>query len=356
MAALPPQPVDVNGHPFTRGTSEQELDQWNRALRSSDLYQNFLKQQGLVDSGRGVTMSRDQQAALEATLKQNGIQIPTKDFQIDQGGNLNQGNRLVRNLAIGAGVAAGGYLAAPYIAGALGAGGGAGAAGTVTGEGLGTGALLAGEGGAAGMGLGGAGLGLGAAGSGVLTGAGGAASTLGTVANIAGKAGSTYGKVSDLLSGAGSAVGAATNAAAGNRATDAQLGLAANGQNIQGQSAFENELMARTKEEDSQRSQALKDVYRQSYATNRVAGLNNTQGLTKYSPEYLKALEDLKNQGTAKLSRASATDTGSMTPLSPYKPYVPSAQPSGSPSTYEQVGNWLGPGLKIASMIPWGSL
>jgi hypothetical protein len=125
----------------TRRTSGTELDQWNQQLRASPVYQDFLRANNLVDRGQGVKLSRGQQGALEDRLREAGIQLPG-GMHIDQGGNLNQKNRLARNTAIGAGIAAGGYFAAPYIGAALGGAGGAGGAG----------AAGAGAGGAAGAG------------------------------------------------------------------------------------------------------------------------------------------------------------------------------------------------------------
>jgi hypothetical protein len=113
----------------TRSTSEYELNQFNDQLRRSPAYQQFLESIG-QGHGRPTSLSRGQQGQLEAFLKAQGTPVPG-GMHIDQAGNLNQKNRLVRNTAIAAGLAAGGYFAAPAIAGALGGGaaGGAGAAG-----------------------------------------------------------------------------------------------------------------------------------------------------------------------------------------------------------------------------------
>jgi len=93
-----------------RGTSEQQLDQWNQAMRQSPIYLNFMRQNGLPTDGH-VKLSRGHQGALESALLAGGFKIPS-GMHIDQGGNLNQKNRLVRNVAIGAGLAAGGLGAA----------------------------------------------------------------------------------------------------------------------------------------------------------------------------------------------------------------------------------------------------
>lgn len=89
----------------TRSTSEQQLDQWNQALRQSSIYQNFMRANGLPTDGR-VNLSEAQQHALEQALRSAGIQIPA-GMKIDNGGNLNQVNRLGRNVAIGGAIGAG---------------------------------------------------------------------------------------------------------------------------------------------------------------------------------------------------------------------------------------------------------
>lgn len=101
-----------------RGTSEMDLDTWNRALRGSDVYLDFMRRNNLPTDGR-VQLSRAQQANLEAALQAQGFQIPN-GMHIDQGGNLNQKNRLARNVAIGAGIT-GATLATLGAAGAFGA-------------------------------------------------------------------------------------------------------------------------------------------------------------------------------------------------------------------------------------------
>ena len=122
-----------------RGTSEQWLDDWNQQMRASSIYQNFMRQRGLPTDGR-VRLSREQQGELEAALRAAGMQIPS-GMHIDQGGNLNQKNRLARNVAIGAGVVGGGLAAAgaagagPF-AGMFGGSGAAGAGSAATGAGF----------------------------------------------------------------------------------------------------------------------------------------------------------------------------------------------------------------------------
>lgn len=132
----------------TRKTSEYELDQFNKQLRSSPLYQNFMRQRGLRTDGH-VKLSDKQQKELEQSMARAGFPVP-KGMHIDQGGNLNQKSTLVRNVVIGAALAAGtiatlgaagvigGGVLGTGIGGGAGAGAaGAGAAGTATGVGTG---------------------------------------------------------------------------------------------------------------------------------------------------------------------------------------------------------------------------
>jgi hypothetical protein len=109
----------------TRGTSEQDLDRWNDAMRASSLYQNFIKKYGLAGKVGGWT--REQQAALERELEANGIQIPD-GMHIDQGGNLNQTNRLGKAAAIGGAAAISAFGVPGLFPGFLTAGGPAAAA------------------------------------------------------------------------------------------------------------------------------------------------------------------------------------------------------------------------------------
>jgi len=125
---------------FTRDTPERDLDAFNREMRQSAIYQDFLRANGLVDTGRGVKMTRGQQGALEDRLREAGVQLP-KDFHIDQGGNVNQKNRLGKYVAIGAGAATAAFGIPGVFPGVLTGGGGA-AAGGATAAGAGGGGVL----------------------------------------------------------------------------------------------------------------------------------------------------------------------------------------------------------------------
>jgi len=109
----------------TRQTSEQELDQWNQAMRLSPVYLNFMRSKGYATDGR-VKLSRDDQTELEAALAAAGTPVPS-GMHIDQGGNLNQKNTTKRNVGIalaigGAAVTGLGAAGIGPLAGAFGSG------------------------------------------------------------------------------------------------------------------------------------------------------------------------------------------------------------------------------------------
>lgn len=212
---------------FTRSTREDELDRFNQWMRVQPWYQDYLKSQGLVDTGKGVKMSDRQQKDVENLLLQQGIKIPDA-FHIDAGGNLNQHNRLWRNIGIGVGAGLGAWFGAPALFGALGgsgaAGGAAGAA--AAGGGAGAGAATAGTLAATAPGWGmatlaptvapalGAGAGAaGAAGAGIAAGAGAAGAAGAGAAPLA--ASSMPVSMGTLAPTVPSAMGAATGAGGG---------------------------------------------------------------------------------------------------------------------------------------------
>lgn len=130
-----------------RKTSEAELNQFNQQLRASPLYAQFMSSQGLVP-GRAVKLSRRQQGQFEDVLRAHGVPIPS-GMHIDNAGNLNQKNRLARNIGIAAaatGLALTGAGAAgigPLSGLGAGATGAAGAAGAIPSVGA-TGGIAAG--------------------------------------------------------------------------------------------------------------------------------------------------------------------------------------------------------------------
>jgi hypothetical protein len=109
----------------TRSTPEQQLDQWNDAMRVSPGYVAYMQSIGKPTNGN-VTLSRSEQAGLERVLAAAGLPVQS-GMHIDQGGNLNQKNRTGRNIAIGAAITAGALATAGAagfgpLAGAMGGG------------------------------------------------------------------------------------------------------------------------------------------------------------------------------------------------------------------------------------------
>jgi hypothetical protein len=140
MAAVTRPPTATTTRTPDRDTSEQELDQFNQWLRSQPWHQAMMR-------GRSSGLSRSEQSQLEQQIKANGIELPS-GMHIDQGGNLNQKNRLGRNVGIAAAIG-GGALTGLGFAG-LGPLGGLGGAAGSAGAGAG-GGLAAVEGGAFGL-------------------------------------------------------------------------------------------------------------------------------------------------------------------------------------------------------------
>ncbi len=313
----------------------------------------------------------------------------------------------------GAGLGAGAALgAAGLTAGAAGAGAAGGGAGGAAGfigpvesgaAGIGAGMVGPVEAGAAGLGAAGAtgtasglGAGLGEAGAttGLASGAGlpgaAAAPTVGDLVTdgsaIAGGGGaggvgsllsngSTLSKIAQLAGLGGTAISDATKSAGDTQLQKALIGLTANNQNqqaiananntnITGNNAYENQLLARTKDEEAQRANALKDVYRSSYVANPRVSQYDIGGAPQYSDQYRQTVSGLGNQGAGTLGNAAQYATANQPALKPYTPYTPipydpntMSGPGGTQqSTMQEIGNWLGPTLSTIGAISkiWG--
>jgi len=177
----------------------------------------------------------------------------------------------------------------------------------------------------------------------------------------AGVKGSTLNKLGSLAGEVGKGIGAVGTANGQNRLDQEHLGLTANQQNISGQSAFEQELMARAKEDAAQRTQALKDSYRNSYAQNPRVSPFDPAGAPKLSAGYTGSLAALADQASKKLATVSPYDTNGMPTLKPYTPINPAdvqGATNTAPSTLSQVGQFVGPALTVAQRIAqlsgWG--
>lgn len=319
--------------------SEASMNDVNQYMRSAPWYQSLIASFG--QDPNNVQLNDQQKQQVIKAAQANGIVVDEghNGQEIDDSGNFRAKGHKLRNTLLVAGIA-GAALATAGLAGAF-AGPAAGGLGGVEAgatSGLGA-AALPGAGTALGAGavLPSAAIGTGMAapivgGTGLASGAG-ATAVPGTLAAV----GKTL-SGEDLLGTVGRAVSNASSAAGNTRRADYDTNVLANNSNISGQSAFENELTKRADIERTQRSDALKNVYRSSYAQNARPGPYNAAGTAAFSPEYLKALKDLEGQGAEKLAAKPQYDSNGLPVLNPYTPIKPTQA-----STLEQVGNWAGP-------------
>lgn len=318
--------------PGQRGSANQDVFlSFSQALNDLPAYREWLRR-----NANGGTVSDAQKAELRQVIEQAGLAIPP-GMDIDNNGAVLPVDRTTRNWLITAGL-----VALPFAVqgiGALAGAGGVGGAGASA-PSLGGGSTIAANLGAASAIPAVAAPTAAAAGAGSVT-----AAVQGTEAGIYGGAGSatagsspsllsrigaaaTSDRTSRILDAAGNLVSAGTQAAGQNR-TDAFDA------NTRANNMYENQLMARSRDEQAQRSQALKDVYRSSWYANRQASPNNTRGLTAISPEMQATLDALRDQGKTKLATGAQYDSNAVDPLT--RPEMP------GPGTLERVGTYAGP-------------
>lgn len=162
------------------------------------------------------------------------------------------------------------------------------------------------------------------------------------------------GKLSDLLNAGAAGVSGALASAGDTQYKNALLGLTANAQNIQGNSAFENQLMDRAALEQKQRKGDLSNIYRESLVENPRVSPFNPAGAPTYSDAYKQALHNLSTQGQQDVATPAQYTTAAMPKLKPYDPYNPNtiSGPGGTqPSTLQQIGNWAAPTLSTIGAI-----
>ncbi len=206
---------------------------------------------------------------------------------------------------------------------------------------------------------------------------GGVPAALGTTSNVNNLLSktSTLEKIAQLAGLGGTAISDATKSAGDTQLQKALIGLTANNQNqqaiananntnITGNNAYENQLLARTKDEEAQRANALKDVYRSSYVANPRVSQYDIGGAPQYSDQYRQTVSGLGNQGAGTLANQAQYATANQPALKPYTPYTPipydpntMSGPGGTQqSTMQEIGNWLGPTLSTIGAISkiWG--
>lgn len=101
--------------------NDQQVNQANQFIRAQPWYQDFLKQNG--QSPNNVHLTKDQAYALLQLARKQGVGISTA-YSIDPSGNITkEGMPGWEKIAIGAGIAIGGYFLAPAVIAALGGAG-----------------------------------------------------------------------------------------------------------------------------------------------------------------------------------------------------------------------------------------
>lgn len=377
-------------------TSETTLDAFNQWFRARPEYYAKLAEFGQDPTNVHLNDQQKQQMVKLAQSLGAVVDEGGSGQEVDDSGNFRNKSHKLRNTLIVAGIAG----AALLTAGAAGVFSGAAAPAATTGASLGgvesgvtaglgaaslpgagtalgAGSTLAGVGAAAAplassatvplvgeLAAGGTGL-TGSTAAGIASAAGYTTDAAGNVIDAAGvpaeggsslgqTLGKSLGKFGDVAGSIGQAIGKANTAEGQNRLNQENLGLTANGQNITGQSAFEQELMNRAKEEDIQRTKAGKDVYRASYNANpRVSPFDPTGG-PKYSPQYLATAQGLADQGAETLKNPAMYATSAQPALKPYVPIDPKdvqGATNTQQGTLSKIGDYLGPGLSTAQMI-----
>lgn len=327
--------------------SDAEVDQTNNYLRNQPFYKQMLGWMGQDPSK--VKLSDSQRQTLLEAIKNAGINV-SDHFEVDASGNLQPKSGLGKKILIGAAIGGAaltglGLAGVGPMAGLFGGAGAAGAAGAAVPEmtvaSSGVPAIAAGTS----LGVGGLAGGAGAAGA-----AAGGAGTIQAIGSAL-KGGS---KLSSLLGAAGTGIGDAATAAGNNALDQEKLALQANQENISGNSAFENALLGRSQEEDKQRADALKNMYRASFAANPRVSPFDPSGGPNLSPAYMAALKNLESQGSTMLSGPAKYQMSTAPDLTPYKP-INIADVQGAtntkPGTLQKIGNIVGPALSIGSKI-----
>lgn len=368
----------------TGDTNKASIDEVNIWMRTQPWYQQIIAANG------GNANSDQAKAQITKAAQQNGVQVDQSNIELDNSGNFKTSGMatwekvaIVAGIAaatiatmgaagvftaaaaggeagsaaavdagvtaaVDAGVADAGLTSAGMIAGeaglTTGAAGAAGALGAIpaiagsTGglEALGAGAGLAAAGGAAPLASTATGTGLA---SGIPATGSSLAPTAATAGGL-GTAGTTGSTLSKVLGAAGQGIGQAGQAAGQNNLNQEQLALQANQQNIAASGA-----------NTASKNSAIADIYRASLAKNpKATSPYATIGAPTYSPAYLQAQTELEQQA---MNRLGPNQTGSIA-------QIPLNNVQGAtgttPSTLQNISQYAGPALSVASKIPWSSL
>lgn len=156
--------------------------------------------------------------------------------------------------------------------------------------------------------------------------------------------------IGNFLRTGGQAIGQATGAAADSRATQAQLALQGNQQNISGMSASENALLNRAKLEMEQRKQEQRDMARANYMQHPFQSPFAPSPGPQFSSQYMQSMQGLSNQGATDLAQNPIYGARSLPAFQPYSPInikdIPGATGT-TPGVGSTIGSIAGPGMSL---------
>jgi len=157
------------------------------------------------------------------------------------------------------------------------------------------------------------------------------------------------------------------NAALGLQANTANNNAALGGYeaNTAGQSAFQNELLNRSKLEQDQRNTGIRNLFKMSAAKNPSRGPFDQKGPPALDPQYVSTLQAVGNQASDMLAKGPTYDAATMpaptwTPYAAPTPYTlppmtvptytaPPAWQGPNTGTLARIGEWAGPALGLLS-------
>lgn len=307
------------------------IDSVNQWLRAQPDYQALIRSFG--QDPNNVHLNDAQKTAVVRLAQSKGVVVDEggNGQEVDDSGNFRATSHNLRNGLMVAGIAGAALLtagAAGLFGGAAAAGGEAGASGAAAALGPSTAANMAATAG--------------------IAGGAGVPSSIAAAGGAAGAGGSLWSQIAKNALPIGSAIGKAASAAGQNRVNQEGDALQANRDNVVGNQAYENQLMARAKQDASERHNALIDVARASDERNPNISPFNTRGPKTYSPEYLSTLTALEQAGVKRLATDPTNSMNTVPPLRPYKPLdITDVQGATGtrPSIWEQIGNYAAPAL-----------
>lgn len=318
-------------------STKEAINQWNLEMRQQPWYQDWFHARGL--DANHVKLSKGQREELERLAIANGAPKDAfDDMMIDPAGNLNTEHGFASlptwaKIAIGAGAVAGGFFAAPAIAGAVGGGAGAGGGSAV-------GGITATGGGVGGIGAGGAAAGTaGGIGAGTLgTGAAAASGGTGIFSRLAGAAQNPA-----LLDAGGRVLGSMSAASANNRGAETAVALDRDRLQLD---ADQLKLASEKSSRDAQ-SDAMNKALWGNYVANYQSPV--PADVAPYAGTIQGVSDEAKAAGRTLADQAQATiQSGQYTGVNPQ--VTPFGQLPTQPGMFEKIAGAAGPALSFWSL------